>query len=378
MDGLLRIALKLLINDRGKFFTLIVGVAFSVFLMTQMTATFFGIMQRTAANVINVGAKIWVMDNSVNSAADNITLPDYVLDEVRSISAVRYAVPIFNSVGQAKLADGKYQSVTVIGLDDTTLFGRPQILEGNITSIYNDDAFIVIKDSEYGKLESPKIGASFEINDHRVVIVALGKVALSGLFGTPTLYTTYKRAIKTLPTTRNTISYILIEPKDLSAIEHIKAEVQNFGYTALTAKEFIKKNILYYMFRTGVGLNILTMTLISFVVGLSIAGQTFYTFVQENLEKFGALKAIGARKNELINMILFQSCVVGFIGYGFGVCLASLVIGFGKFRIPNYAPIITYPNLVFSFIMVIIIVAFSSYLGIRKVIRIEPFDIFRG
>ena len=49
-----------------------------------------------------------------------------------------------------------------------------------------------------------------------------------------------------------------------------------------------------------------------------------------------------------------------------------------KVRLPDYASIITYWNLVLAFIMVVIIAAFSSYFGVRKVLRIEPFDIFRG
>ena len=55
------------------------------------------------------------------------------------------------------------------------------------------------------------------------------------------------------------------------------------------------------MFQTGVGINILIMTVISFIVGLSISGQTFYTFILENLERFGALKAIGTTSRELIS-----------------------------------------------------------------------------
>jgi len=126
------------------------------------------------------------------------------------------------------------------------------------------------------------------------------------------------------------------------------------------------------------GTNILIMTLISLIVGLSIAGQTFYTFVLENLEKFGALKAIGAKKEELIKMIFFQSTVVGFLGYGFGILLCSVLIALAKLRLPEYASLVTLQNLVVSFFMVLIIILFSSYLGIRKVIRIDPFDIFRG
>ncbi len=63
----------------------------------------------------------------------------------------------------------------------------------------------------------------------------------------------------------------------------------------LTKDEFNNGIANYYIYKTGVGTNILLMTVIAFIVGLSISGQTFYTFILENLEKFGALKAIGAK-----------------------------------------------------------------------------------
>jgi putative ABC transport system permease protein len=47
-------------------------------------------------------------------------------------------------------------------------------------------------------------------------------------------------------------------------------------------------------------------------------------------------------------------------------------------RLPDYASRITYPNLILAFVMVVIIAAVSSYIGVRRVLRIEPFDIFRG
>lgn len=378
MDGLLQIALKLLANDRGKFFTLILGITFAVFLMMQMTAVFSGVMHRSAATIFNISAKIWVMDPSVNIQPDNIPMPSYILDAVRSMSGVKYAVPLFSGSGLVKLGDGQYQATNIIGLDDATLFGRPEILEGNIYNIYNNDAYVVVKDSEYHKLNSPKIGTTFEVNDHRGVVVGIAKAFVSGLFGTPTLYTTYNRAISNLPTTRFTISYILVEPKNVKDIPSIKDQVQKLGYMALTQDEFITKNKNYYLYKTGLGTNILIMTLISVIVGLSIAGQTFYTFILENSEEFGALKAIGAKKSELISMILFQSTIVGFLGYGFGVLISSTVIALARLRLPEYASLVTYTNLTFSFALVLLIIAFSSYLGIRKVTKIDPFDVFRG
>lgn len=376
--GILRIAYKLLVNDKAKFATLIVGITFAVFLMTMMTSLFAGILLRASATVINIGANIWVMDPAVTTVASSIPMPDYILDAVRSIKGVKYAVPLYSGGGLVKLRSGAYQSVTVLGLDDTSLFGRPELIEGKIADIYAENAFIVVKDSEFRKLDNPKLGAEFEINDHRGVVVGIAKVTSGGLFGVPTLYTTYKRAIQYIPNTRYTTAYILVEPKSSDAVQNIKQQVKLLGYEALTKDEFINKIANFYKYQTGVGTNILIMTVISFVVGLSISAQTFYTFILENLEKFGALKAIGAKGSELIYMILFQATLTALTSYGLGIGLSALVIALAKLRLPSYAAIITYGNLGLAFIMVLIIAGISSYIGIRRVIKIEPFEIFRG
>ncbi|WP_223817835.1 hypothetical protein [Pseudomonas veronii] len=65
-------------------------------------------------------------------------------------------------------------------------------------------------------------------------------------------------------------------------------------------------------------------------------------------------------------------------GYGLGIALVTLLISVTRTYLPNYAAIITFWNLGLAFGMVLLIAGFSSYLGIRKVLRIEPYDIFRG
>lgn len=378
MIGILRIAYKLLVNDRAKFAALIVGITFAVFLMVQITSLFAGVFAKASSTVINIGARMWVMDPAVNNPLNSIPMPDYVLDAVRSINGVKFAVPLYSGTALVKLRSGLYQPVTIIGLDDSSLFGRPDLIEGNIDDIYGDNAFIVVKDQEFSKLEDPHIGTSFEINDHRGVIVGTARVATSGLFGIPTLYTTYNRAIQYIPSTRYTIAYILVEPKSEADIPYINQQIAQIGYLGLTNDDFRKRISDFYIYKTGAGTNILMMTVFSFLVGLSISGQTFYAFVLENMEKFGALKAIGAKGYELVYMILFQAMFAGTIGYGLGVGLCSLLVGIAIRKVPSYTASITYFNLGLAFGMVLIIVGFSSFIAIRKVIRVEPFDIFRG
>jgi putative ABC transport system permease protein len=376
--GILRIAYKLLVNDKGKFAALLVGITFSVFLMIQMTSMFSGMMRKASATVTNTGSKLWVMDRAVNNVAASLPMPDYMLDAVRSVHGVRYAVPLYSGTGLARLKSGTYQAVTVLGLDDTSLFGRPALVDGKIEDIYAENGFIVVKDEEFGKLENPIMGTEFEINDNRGVIVGVATVPASGLFGMPTLYTTFSRAIQYIPSMRYTVSYILVEPASADAIPHIKEEVGRLGYDVLTEDEFIDKITTFYMFHTGMGTNLLLMTAISFIVGLSISGQTFYSFTLENLDKFGALKAIGAKGRELVAMLLFQAGVTAIAGYGLGIGLCATLIALTKLKVPDYASIITMQNLLLAFGMVLVMAAISSYIAIRKVLRIEPFDIFRG
>ena len=63
----LRLAYKLLVNDKGKFAALLVGITFAAFLMVQMTSMFAGILIRSSATVTNIGASMWVMDPAVQT-----------------------------------------------------------------------------------------------------------------------------------------------------------------------------------------------------------------------------------------------------------------------------------------------------------------------
>lgn len=379
MRHLLILAYKLLVKDKNKYIALLIGTTFSVFLMVQMTSSFAGVLTKASATVINVGARIWVMDPSATkSLFGSVPMPDYVEDFVRSIDGVKYAVPLAVDASLLRLNDGTYQPVMVIGLDDTSLFGRPELIQGNIDDIFHENGFIAVKDEEFPKLENPTIGTEFELNDFRGIIVGIAKVPTGALFGIPTLYTTFNRAITYIPSMRYTISYLLVEPKSDADIPHIKQEVNRLGYLAMTNVEFQKEISHYLEFKTGIGTNILLMTLISFFVGLSISGQTFYTFILENIEQFGALKAMGAKGRELVYLIIFQAAFVGLVGYGLGVGLATVLITAAKLRLPEYASRVTYTNLILAFLLVVIIASISGYIGVRRVLKIEPFDIFRG
>ena len=77
-------------------------------------------------------------------------------------------------------------------------------------------------------------------------------------------------------------------------------------------------------------------------------------------------------------MIFFQAGVCGIAGYGLGVGLCSGLVALAKYRMPDYAALITARYLVVALGMVLVISVSSGYIAVRKVLRIDPYDIFRG
>jgi putative ABC transport system permease protein len=75
-------------------------------------------------------------------------------------------------------------------------------------------------------------------------------------------------------------------------------------------------------------------------------------------------------------MILFQSGFAGLVGYGFGVGLYALVIEGARFRMPDYAAVITFPILLLAFGRMSVIAGASSFIAARRVLSIDPIDIF--
>jgi putative ABC transport system permease protein len=74
--GILKIAYKLLLNDHTKYAALLIGITFVVSLMTQMRSLFAGVLSRSSATVLNIGAKVWVMDAARQTVPNSIPMPE--------------------------------------------------------------------------------------------------------------------------------------------------------------------------------------------------------------------------------------------------------------------------------------------------------------
>jgi putative ABC transport system permease protein len=383
------VALKMLIGDRSKFIGIIIGLSFASLIMTQQPGVFVGIMSRSFSviNDMNV-VDIWVMDSKVQYIDDNKTIPSTMLYRVNSIEGIKWAKPLYKGLIQARIPNGTFQNCYVIGLDDTTLIGAPpHMISGNLHDLRQSDAIILNHEGAFDKLALPsqtpgrpktalKIGDTLEINDHRAVIVGIAKTQRT-FFSWPIVYTTYTRAISFAPPQRNSLTFILVKAKKGTNINDLKKRItKKTGLVAYTSDEFKDVTVNYLLKNTGIPINFGFSVLLGFLVGAAIAGQTFYNFTLENLRYFGVLKAMGASPKTLLLMILFQSLLVGAIGYGLGMGCTSLFAHFTEgtavaFKFP-------WQLFVFSLVGIIIILSICAIISIQRVLKLDPAIVFKS
>ena len=383
------IALKMLIGNRGKFFGMLFGVILTAHIITQQLSIFTGLMARTIGFINDMPLPdLWVMDPKVQFIDDLKPLQDTRLLQVRGVPGVDWAVPLYKGAIKARLANGTFQTCNIVGLDDASLVGGPpRLLQGQLSDLRQADAVIVDEAGAKGKLAKPgaapkdpkvplKIGDILELNDNRAVVVGIGR-ATRTFQSQPVIYTTYSRAVRFVPRERKLLSFVLVKAKPGEDIKQLADKIfKQTGLAAYTQSQFKGLTINYFVKNTGIPINFGMAVGLGFLVGVAIVGQTFYSFIIDNMRYLGILKAMGASNGLLFAMILLQTTVVGCLGCGIGMGIASLTSILSKnselaFLMPWQIPALTA-------LATGLITLLTTMFSVWKVVRLEPGIVFRG
>jgi putative ABC transport system permease protein len=386
----LRIALKMLFGDRGKYLGIIMGIALASILMIQQPGIMFSILKTVNSLISNTsGPDIWVMDPTVQNVDDGKPMLDTELYRVKGVPGVAWAVPFYKGSQTVRMADGEQVQSVLIGLDDATLIGGPaEFVEGNLAALRQPDSVIVDKAGAEGRLAKPsptpggkpiplRVGDTLEINDKRAVVVGIAQ-GIQTFGSQPTIYTTYTRVEGDYGTSeRRMLTYILAKAQSAEAAAAVARRIsRSTGLGALTVDEFKQKSLDYMVHYTSIIANLGFIVVIGFIVGAAVTGQIFYNFTLDNLRHFGVFKAMGSTDRTLCRMILLQALVVGFTGFGLG---AGVIGVYALVRTGDaHSMTLNWQLLAGSGGAVLLIVLLAALISIRKVMKLEPAIVFKG
>jgi putative ABC transport system permease protein len=383
------LALKMLFGDTAKYLMLVAGLFFATFLIVQQASVFCGLMMWTTSTLKNVGAPIFVVEERVEQINEINPLRDTDVSRVRSISAVRWAMPLYSGIQRVRLENGNFKTIQMLGIDAASLAGAPvRMVSGNLDDLRLPNT-VVIDELAVTRLAMDanhpiKVGDHFEINDIEARVVGICK-AMRSFTGGPYLWTTYERALQYTPPSRKMLSAVIAAPIDGMSPDEAAAQInRETGLHAFVNRGFGKdKNdfntstVWWYVKNTGIPISFGTTVLIGFIVGIAIACQTFYAFVLDNLKYLGALKAMGMSNFRLSLMLIIQSSTVGLIGFGIGLLATS---GFAYASIQNQQPpfVMPWQIPVAAFAVIQVICMAAALMGIVRLSLYEPAMVFRA
>lgn len=376
------VALRMLLHDRAKYLGLIFSVAFAAFLISHQASIFTSLMARTTSQVMDVvDASVWVMDPRTQNFDEVKPMTMNELYRVRSVEGVAWAQPFFKANARVKTAEGLFRSCILLGVEDATLVGAPRdMILGDVQALRKPDT-VVLDAAGYNYLfpgEPLELGRTVEINDRQARIVGICQA--SAPFQTlPVVFARYSLAINFVGRERNTLSYVLAEPRPGVTPEELSRRIKaETGLEALPQAEWGWRTILYYIGNTGIPVNFGITVMVAIIVGTVVSGQTFYIFTIENLRQFAALKAMGVTNGRLTRMVLLQAAMVGFIGCALGVAMAAAFFLATKDISHLRGFILRWQIYAGTWGLIFFIVALASLLSVRKLRRLEPAVVFRG
>ena len=378
------IALKMLTGDRLKYISLVAGIAFAALLVTQQASIFTGYSRQMAAWIRDTNAAdLWVMDEQVEFVDDFKPIAETKLQRVRSVDGVQWAVPMYKNYLRTRLPDGTEIQTRIVGLDDATLMGAPEIVQGRLEDLRRDRAVFININHAATTLRLKRdndrplaVGDRISINDNEAIVTGFYR-ATREFFWDPVLYTTYTRALTWAPRECKQLGFVLVKARtgqDLGALaQRIREQT---GLVAFTSAQFADKTMFDLLNRTGILINFGITIALGFVIGVLVAGQTFFNFVIDNLRHFAALKAMGTATLTLVRMVMVQMFAVGLIGYGIGLG-GAVITGFAfskgglAFEMPWQIP-------VFGAVAILGCCLGAGLISLLRVIRMEPAIVFKA
>jgi putative ABC transport system permease protein len=386
MARLSYVAVRMLIGDKLKYYGLVAGLAFSSFLIAQQASIFTGYASRTTAWLRDsAAADLWIVDPQVEFTEDTKSMTLSMLNRVRGIDGVAWAVPMFKGYVKMRLPEGSLHQVRVIGIDDASLIGGPPtMVEGALTDLRQDKALLVDQADlqstlvlkRAGEPRPLRTGDTVSMNDSEARVVGIFR-RHKEFFWEPMVYTTFSRALQMAPQERKMLTYVLarVKPGENPEVvaEHIEATT---GMKAYTAEKFQELTLWYTLQKTGILINFGITIGLGFVIGVLVSGQLLYNFILDNTRYFGTLKAMGTPNKVIVRMVMLQAALAGAVGYGIGLGIAGIggfFLGDGDlaFRMTWQVP-------VFGLVSIVLCCIIAGTLSILRVLRIEPAIVFKA
>lgn len=389
---------------RGRFILTSIGLGLLLGVVMSMGGIYRGLFADALAVLHSTKADLWVVQQDTNGPfAESSRIPEDIKYRIKSVPGVAEASPLSFQTIQIE-RQGKPFRFFLVGYDLGGIGGPPEILAGR--NIRQKHYEMVV-----AKAMKMALGEKIRLGLHEYTVVGItGKVVSSS--GDPAAYVSLadaqeiqfkkdndairnnrervaadldklqnltkaqaqflKENVSDLTESIHTVNTVVARLAPGASLQEVQQRIERWNHYRAISEEGQTKILTKGMIekaRMQLGL----FRVILLVISAVIISLIIYTSTLDKIRVIATLKLIGSQNRVIIGMILQQSLLMGVIAYAVGYGLISLT--YEKF--PRRIVLEAF-DLQVLFAIVVVICTVSSFVGIRKALKVEPAEALGG
>lgn len=372
----LKLAARNLFQDRLRFIATIIGIVFSIVLVTIQLGLFLSFERMVTTMIDHASADLWIVPLGTKCFEDPSLLDEHDRARALSVAGVNDAIPVVIGFTQWVVPSGGTTPVFMVGTNEGTEGLQPwNIVQGNLDALSRPGA-VAVDQTYFGRLGVSGIGNATEIREQKAEVTAITN-GIRSFTTTPYVFASLDRAVSYIGTPPDKVSYLLVHVSAGTDIASTSKELlaRLPKVEVLTPDEFRTRSRAFWLFGTGAGAALFAGALLGAIVGTVIIAQTLYSSTKDHLNEFATLRAIGSSTIYIQKVIICQallSAVIGFsLAWGVGLIIVAATA-------ESALPIVITPGLTAGlFLLTVVMCIASSMAAIVQVVRIDPARVFK-
>lgn len=369
LPGMVPIARRNLLAERGRLAMSVAGVAFAVLLVLIVVSLYRG-WSGASAVFEELPGDLWVaQEGTTDPFRASSLLPADRLDELEAIDGVAAALPVY----------ARRLGFTQAGSDLDVFFmgiGAPAALP---LAVDTRERFFpppggVSIDSVLAR------DAGVEVGDTLVVLDTPLEIETIRAGGNPIFELAFLNGTdaEALIGQDGYVNFFLLSSEPGADAGPIAAAARAAvpGSDVFTSSEFADamSELVNEGFLPVVGV----LVAIGIVIGGAVIALTTYTATIEKARDFGVLKAVGASNGFVYRIVVRQSLIVGVAGAAIGVIVSALVATLIKRGVPEFVTDLRWTDATALFGLALAVSLAAAFLPVHRINRIDPAMVFRA
>jgi putative ABC transport system permease protein len=375
MPLILTLAFKNLLYDRLRFIATVIGIVFSIVLVTVQMGLYLGFGRMVTTMIDHASADLWVVPEGTKCFEDPTLLDDRKRFRVRAVEGVAEALPLVIGFADWRMPTGGVTPVFVIGSDLRSNGLLPwNLVEGRLEALSMPSA-VAVDRSYFDRLGISGMGATAEIGRQMVRVMAVTD-GIRSFTTTPYVFMDLDRARAHTGISADKAAYVLVRLSPGANARTVRNKIlaSVSEVEVLTPSEFRSRSRSFWLYGTGAGAALFAGALLGVIVGTVIVAQTLYSSTKDHLGEFATLRAIGSSRRYIYNVIICQALISAVVGFGIAALISSVVV---RATAATALPIVVTPQLtLILFLLTVVMCVASALAAIAQVTRVDPATAF--